>query len=104
MNRIVISTFALLSVLRLSAADNTTTNSLTDAEKAAGWKLLFNGKDFNGWHNFKAEGVRPGWQVKDGALVCVDPKALTPDFTGRDPKSFRPASCGMPKKRRALNY
>jgi 3-keto-disaccharide hydrolase len=48
-------------------------NTLTDAEKAAGWKLLFNGKDFSGWHNFKSQGVRPGWQVKDGALVCVDP-------------------------------
>ncbi|HTL59501.1 MAG TPA: DUF1080 domain-containing protein [Candidatus Limnocylindrales bacterium] len=48
-------------------------NTLTDAEKAAGWKLLFDGKDFNGWHNFKKEGVQPGWQVKDGALVCADP-------------------------------
>lgn len=48
-------------------------NILTDAEKAGGWKLLFNGTDFTGWHNFKREGVRPGWQVKDGALVCVDP-------------------------------
>lgn len=48
-------------------------NTLTDAEKAAGWKLLFDGKDYSGWHNFKREGVRQGWQVKDGALVCVDP-------------------------------
>jgi len=48
-------------------------NTLTDAEKAAGWKLLFNGADFTGWHNFKREGVRPGWEVKDGALVCSDP-------------------------------
>jgi len=48
-------------------------NMLTAAEKAAGWKLLFNGQDFTGWHNFKREGVRPGWQVKDGALVCADP-------------------------------
>ncbi|MGO9199499.1 MAG: DUF1080 domain-containing protein [Limisphaerales bacterium] len=48
-------------------------NTLTDAEKAAGWKLLFNGQDFTGWHNFKRAGVRPGWQVKDGALVCTDP-------------------------------
>lgn len=48
-------------------------NTLTPAEQAAGWKLLFNGKDFTGWHNFKHEGVRPGWQVKDGALVCADP-------------------------------
>jgi Domain of Unknown Function (DUF1080)/Peptidase of plants and bacteria len=48
-------------------------NVLTDAEKAAGWKLLFNGADLAGWHSFKRDGVRPGWQVKDGALVCVDP-------------------------------
>jgi hypothetical protein len=48
-------------------------NTLTRAEKAAGWKLLFNGENLAGWHNFKKDGVRPGWQVKDGALVCVDP-------------------------------
>jgi len=48
-------------------------NTLTEAEKAAGWKLLFNGADLTGWHNFKRDGVRPGWQVQDGALVCVDP-------------------------------
>jgi hypothetical protein len=49
-------------------------NQLTDAEKKAGWKLLFDGTSFNGWHNFKLDSVRPGWQVKDGALVCADPK------------------------------
>ena len=48
-------------------------NVLSDAEKKAGWKLLFNGQDFAGWHNFKREGVRPGWQIKDGTMVCVDP-------------------------------
>jgi hypothetical protein len=48
-------------------------NTLTGAEKAAGWVLLFNGKDFTGWHNFKRDDVRPGWEVKDGALVCADP-------------------------------
>ncbi len=55
--------------LQLNAADNT----LTDAEKKAGWKLLFDGKSLDGWHNFKKEGIRPGWQVKDGTLSCVDP-------------------------------
>jgi hypothetical protein len=48
-------------------------NTLTETEEAAGWKLLFNGKDFTGWHNFKREGVRPGWEVKEGELVCADP-------------------------------
>jgi len=52
---------------------NSGINTLSTDEKAAGWKLLFNGKDFTGWHNFKREDVLPGWQVKDGALVCADP-------------------------------
>ena len=59
--------------LRTAAADDAKLNTLSDAEKAAGWKLIFNGKDFTGWHNFKKESVRPGWQVKDGTLACVDP-------------------------------
>ena len=49
-------------------------NALTDEETKAGWKLLFNGKDLGGWHNFKREGVLPGWQVKDGTLACLDPQ------------------------------
>jgi hypothetical protein len=49
-------------------------NTLTDAEKAAGWLLLFNGQDLAGWRNFKRDTIRPGWQVKEGALVCADPK------------------------------
>lgn len=61
-------------------------NTLTAAEKAAGWKLLFDGQTMGGWHNFKKEGVRPGWQVKDGTLACVDPHnagdIVTPDQFG----------------------
>lgn len=48
-------------------------NTLSDQEKSEGWQLLFNGKDFTGWHNFGAEGVRPGWKIKAGTLACVDP-------------------------------
>ena len=48
-------------------------NTLTSAEKSAGWQLLFDGKSFDGWHNFKQDGVRPGWQVTNGCLVCIDP-------------------------------
>lgn len=56
-----------------SNAASTEINTLAPEEKAAGWKLLFNGKDFSGWRNFKRDDVRPGWQVKDGVLVCADP-------------------------------
>jgi len=48
-------------------------NVLTAAEKAAGWQLLFNGTNFAGWHNFHSQDIRPGWQVKEGMLVCFDP-------------------------------
>jgi len=64
---------AATSALHLRAADEATVNILTDAEKAAGWKLLFDGKTLNGWSNFKKTTIKPGWQVKDGQLVCVDP-------------------------------
>lgn len=49
-------------------------NVLTRDERAAGWRLLFDGHSLKGWHNFRGEGVRPGWKVQDGALVCADPR------------------------------
>ena len=67
----------------LLAADDAHPNTLTAAEKAAGWRVLFNGQDFSGWHNFKRPGVRAGWQIKDGTLACIDPHdagdIVTPD-------------------------
>ncbi|HET7217150.1 MAG TPA: DUF6807 family protein [Vicinamibacterales bacterium] len=48
-------------------------NQLTDAEKGAGWTLLFDGKTLNGWRAYKrpdAAGTR--WKVEDG-LLAVDP-------------------------------
>jgi hypothetical protein len=54
-------------------ADDAKANTLTDEEQKAGWKLLFDGKTLAGWHNFKKTDIRPGWQVKDGTLACVDP-------------------------------
>ncbi|HWD42052.1 MAG TPA: DUF1080 domain-containing protein [Fimbriimonas sp.] len=50
-------------------------NMLTLSEQRAGWKLLFDGKTTQGWHNFRKEGVGSGWQVKDGTLTSVDPGA-----------------------------
>lgn len=72
---LLVSTLALALCTTLvgRAAEEKVPNTLTAAEKAAGWKLLFDGKTMSGWHNFKKEGVRPGWQIKDGTLACVDP-------------------------------
>ncbi|WP_374470200.1 DUF1080 domain-containing protein [Phenylobacterium sp.] len=52
-----------------SAAENT----LTAAERAAGWKLLFDGRSTEGWRGFKTIAPDDGWTVKDG-LLGPDPK------------------------------
>src|SRR2546428_11664039 len=49
-----------------------TANQLTPAEKAAGWKLLFDGRTLNGWHSFKKkEPPKQGWVIEDDWLKCV---------------------------------
>jgi hypothetical protein len=54
---------------RLFAA-NAPLNQLTDEEKAAGWKLLFDGKDASTtWRGYNKEKLPDGWKVEDGALV-----------------------------------
>jgi hypothetical protein len=49
-------------------------NTLTPAEKQAGWSLLFDGKTTAGWRGFKTVAPDAGWHVADGAL-SPDPKA-----------------------------
>src|SRR5262249_37565799 len=44
-------------------------NTLTAAEKADGWQLLFDGKTADRWRNYNKETLSDKWQVKDGALV-----------------------------------
>jgi len=60
----------LLMTLPL-AANHHLANELTAAEKEAGWTLLFDGKSTEHFRNYKAEGVKDAWQVKDGALTLT---------------------------------
>jgi len=46
-------------------------NTLTAAEKKAGWKLLFDGKDLKGWRVYHKKDVSPEWQVQDGAIALT---------------------------------
>ncbi len=44
-------------------------NEVTAAEKAAGWRLLFDGKTTNGWRSFKKNSFPDkGWVIEDGIL------------------------------------
>lgn len=67
---------AIAFVIPLAAVAGTShepqVNCLTDEEKTAGWKLLFDGKSTAGWHTFNAEGVDKRWHVSNGELV-LDP-------------------------------
>jgi len=51
---------------------NNSLNSLTDYEKANGWRLLFNGKDSEGWKGaYKEEFPDFGWSVNEGILTIA---------------------------------
>ena len=65
MRRAIIVSIALLSISVLSNAQKL--NKLTKAEKKAGWELLYNGKNMNGWKSFQG-GEVSGWKVIDGIL------------------------------------
>ena len=54
-----------------ASSGSTTANTLTDSERAAGWKLLFDGTTGAGWRGYRQQTLPAGWQVKDGALTRV---------------------------------
>ena len=54
-------------------------NTLTEAERAAGWRLLFDGETTAGWRGYNLDAFPDtGWAVLDGALV-VGATATDPD-------------------------
>jgi hypothetical protein len=48
-------------------------NQLTAAEQAAGWRLLFDGRDPAHWRVYKAQSQSAGWYVEDGTLKKTGP-------------------------------
>jgi hypothetical protein len=50
-------------------------NTLTPAESAAGWKLLWDGKTTRGWRSARGPDFpKTGWQIKDGVLTVIGSK------------------------------
>jgi len=72
----------IASVLGCQQTQKNAINSLTKAEKEQGWKLLFDGKDFNGWRSLGMDSVQTLlWKVEDGLIHKVDSRSvpLQPD-------------------------
>jgi hypothetical protein len=68
MKRVILAaTLAVSTVGLVTAAD--TPNTLTNMERAEGWKLLFDGTTTQGWRGYLEQTVPDGWKVVDGALA-----------------------------------
>lgn len=68
--------------LLLPAADP---NSLTPAEKAAGWKLLFDGKTLKGWNDpGKMNPPGKSWTIEDGSIKSQPKPGLREDLFTTD--------------------
>ena len=50
-------------------------NMLTDSEKRAGWRLLFDGRTTKGWRTYK-NAQADSWEVANGQLHCKKDAAL----------------------------
>ncbi len=58
-------------VSRIAADDEPAHNTLSEKEKASGWKMLFDGRTTEGWRGVKMDKLPDGWKVMDESLVRV---------------------------------
>jgi hypothetical protein len=69
---IIVAVLASLLTLQSGAANSTAANTLSAAEQAAGWRLLFDGRSLEGWRGYRRDGLPDaGWEIKDGTLRTV---------------------------------
>lgn len=64
-------TCATLLLLPGGAQAQQSMNTLTDAERAAGWTLLFDGHSLDGWRGYNMPGLPESWAARDGTLQRV---------------------------------
>ena len=57
----------------ITRVDTEPLNTLTPAEEAEGWELLFDGKTSDGWRGYGKPEFPDGWVIKDGCLVLMGP-------------------------------
>jgi len=55
----------------IALAQPTPANTLTAAERQAGWKLLFDGASLSAWRGYRQKVLPPEWTVVDGTMAKV---------------------------------
>ena len=48
-------------------------NELSESEREAGWRLLFDGRSLDGWRGYNRHDLPGGWAAEDGLLTRVGP-------------------------------
>jgi len=71
--------FTAISLVLVSAQDNT----LTEKEKSEGWKLLFDGKTFDGWRQCNQTKMAPHWVIENGVARVVSMAERPPREEGQ---------------------
>ncbi|MBR9919644.1 MAG: DUF1080 domain-containing protein [Bacteroidetes bacterium] len=62
--------------MKVTPPPATPANMLSDAEKAEGWQLLFNGENFDGWHRYGGGEIGANWKVMNGTMtLTTNPKS-----------------------------
>ena len=51
------------------AESNQQPNTLSAAERNAGWQLLFDGSSLNGWRAYQADSIPQAWRVANGSIT-----------------------------------
>ena len=74
--RLLLITFSCLALLSFSMIPKqhptqSGDNTLSAAEKKAGWKMLFDGKSTDGWRPYKNK-PSDGWEVVNGEIHCKE--------------------------------
>ncbi|MEI6241009.1 MAG: family 16 glycoside hydrolase [Planctomycetia bacterium] len=67
--RLAVAALVLAFAPPSARADTEAPNVLTEPERRAGWRLLFDGRSTDGFRGYRQESPGPGWVVDDGALV-----------------------------------
>jgi hypothetical protein len=61
----------LLATAACASGQETAMNALTEAERASGWTLLFDGSSLDGWRGYGRDEAPDGWAAVDGTLTLV---------------------------------